>query len=184
MNPTLHPSHAHGCAPALTARPLRDLGKQGKGKLMSNDWTGGGYRRYRLRNMRGNIMSEKSMVWLGWVLSALFILFMLGASVYPKLSGMAIAPETMTALGWANSPIVLIGLLELICTLLYAIPFSSILGAVLMMGVFGGAITTQLRAGSPLFSHTLFPIYLGLIMWGGLWLREPGLRAIFPFRRG
>lgn len=129
-------------------------------------------------------MSEKSMVWLGWVLSALFILFMLGASVYPKLSGMPIADETMTALGWANSPIVLIGILELICTLLYAIQFTSILGAILMMGVLGGAITTQLRAGSPLASHTLFGIYLGLIMWGGLWLRDPGLRALFPIKRG
>lgn len=129
-------------------------------------------------------MSEKMMVWLGWVLSALFILFMLGASVYPKLSGMPIAGETMTALGWANSPIVLIGVLELVCTLLYAIPFTSILGAILMMSILGGAIATQLRAGSPLFSHTLFGIYLGLIMWGGLWLRDPGLRALFPVRRG
>lgn len=129
-------------------------------------------------------MSEKSMVWFGWVLSALFILFMLGASVYPKLSGMPIAADTMTALGWPNSPIILIGSLELICTLLYAIPFTSILGAVLMMGILGGAIATQLRAGSPLFSHTLFGIYLGLIMWGGLWLRDPALRAVFPIRRG
>ena len=129
-------------------------------------------------------MSEKYMVWLGWVLSALFILFMLGASVYPKLSGMAIASDTMTDLGWANSPILLIGILELICTLLYAIPFTSILGAILMMGVLGGAITTQLRAGSPLFSHTLFGIYLGVIMWSGLWLRDPALRAVFPIRRG
>ena len=124
------------------------------------------------------------MVWLGWVLSALFILFMLGASVYPKLSGMPIADDTMTALGWANSPVLLIGVLELICTLLYAIPFTSILGAVLMMGVLGGAVATQLRAGSPLFSHILFGIYLGLVMWGGLWLRDPGLRALFPIRRG
>ncbi len=129
-------------------------------------------------------MSEKSMVWFGWVLSALFILFMLGASVYPKLSGMPIAADTMTALGWPNSPIILIGSLELICTLLYAIPFTSILGAILMMGILGGAIATQLRAGSPLFSHTLFGIYLGLIMWGGLWLRDPALRAVFPIRRG
>ena len=129
-------------------------------------------------------MSEKAMIWLGWVLSALFILFMLGASVVPKLSGMAIAPDTMTALGWANSPILLIGAIELVCTLLYALPLTSVLGAVLMMGLLGGAITTQLRAGSPLFGHTLFGIYLGLVMWGGLWLRDPGLRAIFPIRRG
>ena len=129
-------------------------------------------------------MSEKAMLWLGWGLSALFILFMLGASVLPKLSGMAIAPDTMTALGWANSPILMIGVIELVCTLLYALPLTSVLGAVLMMGLLGGAITTHLRAGSPLFSHTLFGLYLGLIMWGGLWLRNPGLRALFPIRRG
>ena len=129
-------------------------------------------------------MSEKAMLWLGWGLSALFILFMLGASVVPKLSGMAIAPDTMTALGWANSPILMIGVIELVCTLLYALPLTSVLGAVLMMGLLGGAITTQLRAGSPVFSHTLFGLYLGLIMWGGLWLRDPGLRALFPIRRG
>ena len=128
-------------------------------------------------------MSEKIMVWLGWVLSALFILFMLGASVYPKLAGLPIAPDTMTALGWTNSPILLIGVIELLCTLLYAIPLTSVLGAVLMMGVLGGAIATQLRAGSPLFSHTLFGLYRGLIMWGGLWLRDPALRALFPLRR-
>ncbi len=128
-------------------------------------------------------MSEKAMVWLGWVLSALFILFMLGASVYPKLAGLPIAADTITALGWTNSPIILIGSLELLCTLLYAIPFTSILGAVLMMSILGGAIATQLRAGSPFFSHTLFGIYLGLIMWGGLWLRDPALRALFPIRR-
>ena len=128
-------------------------------------------------------MSEKSKVWLGWVLSALFILFMLGASVYPKLSGMAIAPDTMTALGWADSPILLIGMIELVCTLLYALPLTSVLGAILMMGLLGGAMVTQIRADSPLFSHQLFSIYLGLVMWGGLWLRDARLRALFPFRR-
>lgn len=129
-------------------------------------------------------MSEKAMFWAGWVLSALFILFMLGASVYPKLAGLPIATDTMTALGWANSPIILIGVLELLCTLLYAVPATSILGAVLMMAILGGAISTQLRAGSPLASHTLFGLYLGLIMWGGLWLRSPALRTLFPVRRG
>ena len=128
-------------------------------------------------------MSEKSKVWLGWVLSALFIVFMLGASVYPKLSGMAIAPDTMTALGWADSPILLIGMIELVCTLLYALPLTSVLGAILMMGLLGGAMVTQIRADSPLFSHQLFSIYLGLVMWGGLWLRDARLRALFPFRR-
>ena len=58
------------------------------------------------------------------------------------------------------------------------------LGAVLMMAPLGGAMATQVRAGAPLFSHVLFGVYLGLFMWGGLWLRDPALRALFPFRRG
>ena len=58
------------------------------------------------------------------------------------------------------------------------------LGAVLMMAPLGGAMATQVRAGSPLFSHVLFGVYLGLFMWSGLWLRYPALRALFPFRRG
>jgi hypothetical protein len=58
-----------------------------------------------------------------------------------------------------------------------------VLGAVLFMALFGGAMATQIRAGGPLFSHQLFSLYLGLIMWGGLWLRDPALRALFPFRR-
>jgi hypothetical protein len=65
---------------------------------------------------------------------------------------------------------------------LYLIPRTSVLGAVLTMALLGGAMATHIRVGSPLFSHTLFSIYLGLIMWGGLWLRDPALRALFPIR--
>ena len=118
----------------------------------------------------------------GWVLSLAFGLFELGASVLPKLAGMDVAADTMTALGWEASPVFFIGVVELICVLLYLWPRTMILGAVLMMAVLGGAITTQIRAGSPLFSHTLFPIYLGAVMWGGVWLRCPRLRAILPIR--
>ena len=129
-------------------------------------------------------MTDNRMAMAGWVLSGLFALFMLGASVLPKLTGMPVAADTMTALGWENSPVMLIGMIELVCTLLYIFPRTAYLGAVLMMAVLGGAIATQLRAGSPLVSHTLFGVYLGLAMWGGLWLRDPVFRSLFPFRRG
>jgi hypothetical protein len=76
-----------------------------------------------------------------------------------------------------------LGVLTLACTLLYAIPVTSVLGAVLMTGYLGGAIYVHLSAGSPVFSHLLFGVYLGVLMWGGLWLREPRLRALFPLRR-
>lgn len=121
---------------------------------------------------------------LGWTLSILFALFMLGASVAPKLFGIPIAQETMAALGWPEAPIILIGIIELICTILFLIPATSLLGGILMMGLLGGAMVTQLRAGSPLFGYTLFGIYLGVLMWGGLWLRDPQFRALFPFKRG
>ena len=128
-------------------------------------------------------MTTKTLSRIGWVLSAFFGLFMLGASVWPKLSGMTVATQTMADLGWPDFPVRLVGTIELVCTLLYLIPATALLGAVLMMAVLGGAIATQLHAGSPLASHTLFGVYLGLIMWGGLWLRDPALRALFPVRR-
>lgn len=120
---------------------------------------------------------------LGWTLSGVFAVFMLGASVLPKLTGMPIASDAMVALGWSDSPVMLIGILELACTLLFLYPPTGLLGAGLMMAILGGAITTHLRAGSPLPSHTLFGIYLGVVMWGGLILRDPRIRAVFPFTR-
>ena len=128
-------------------------------------------------------MSETYLVWLGWLLSVLFGLFMLGASVAPKLLGMPIASQTMADLGWPEAPILLIGSLELICTLLYLFPPTAVLGAVLMMSILGGAIAAQLRAGSPMASHALFGIYLGVMMWGGLILRDDRVRSVFPILR-
>jgi len=128
-------------------------------------------------------MKASASVWVGRVLSGLFVLFMLGASVYPKLSGMPIAEEIMQGLGWRPGHVFYIGILELVLTLLYVYRPTSVLGAVLFMGLLGGAMATNLRADQPLFSHTLFSIYLGLIMWGGLWLRDEKLRALFPWRR-
>jgi hypothetical protein len=129
-------------------------------------------------------MNTPAMTWTGRSLTALFALFMLGASIAPKLLLMPIAEETMAQLGWPAGYAFLIGIIELVCLVLYLIPRTSMLGAVLMMGLLGGAIATQIRAGSPLFSHILFSVYLGLFMWGGLWLRDPRLRALFPVRRG
>lgn len=126
-------------------------------------------------------MSDKTLNRTGWVLSALFILFMLGASIAPKLLGMAVAGDTLVALGWPADYALMIGIFELVFVALYALPRTSVLGAVLMTALLGGAMATHIRVGSPLFSHTLFGIYLSLFMWGGLWLRMPALRAIFPF---
>ena len=124
--------------------------------------------------------STSASVWTGRVLTALFALFMLGASIAPKLLGMPIAAQTIEALGWSADYVLMIGLFELTFLLLYLYPRTSVLGAVLMTALLGGAMATHIRVGSPLFSHTLFSIYLALFMWGGLWLRRPELRAIFP----
>ena len=128
-------------------------------------------------------MNSSAMLWTGRTLTGLFALFMLGASIAPKLLGMPVAEETMAQLGWPSGYVLMIGLIELGCLLLYLYPRTSLLGAVLMMGLLGGAMATQIRTGSPLFSHILFSLYLGLFMWGGLWLRDPRLRALFPFAR-
>src|SRR5262245_35912825 len=125
-------------------------------------------------------MTTPAMIWTGRILTALFALFILGASVAPKLLRLPVAEETMAQLGWPAGYAFMIGLIELACLVLYLIPRTSVLGAVLMMGLLGGAMATQIRAGSPLFSHILFSIYLGLFMWGGLWLRDKRVRALFP----
>ncbi len=128
-------------------------------------------------------------VWIGRALTTLFALFMFGASITPKML-ILFAPElfdtssvvdSMTALGWSIDHLPMIALFELAFVILYLIPRTSVLGAVLMTALLGGAMATHIRVGSPLFSHVLFSIYLALFMWGGLWLRRPELRAIFPF---
>jgi hypothetical protein len=127
-------------------------------------------------------MKANASVWAGRVMSAVFALFILGASAAPKLMGMPITDEIMIGLGWDTRWILPIGVLEVLLTLLYIYRPTSVLGAVLFMGLLGGAMATNLRADQPLFSHTLFSLYLGLFMWGGLWLRDEKLRAIFPWR--
>lgn len=124
--------------------------------------------------------ATSASVWTGRVLTALFALFMLGASIAPKLLGMAVAAETIEPLGWSADYVLMIGVFELTFVLLYLYPRTAVLGAVLMTALLGGAMATHIRVGSPLFSHTLFGIYLAFFMWGGLWLRLPALRSVFP----
>jgi hypothetical protein len=133
--------------------------------------------------MENDTMNENVGKWSGRVLTGLFAVFMLAASVSPKLLQMPVAEETMAQLGWPPGYAFMIGVIELLCVVLYLIPRTSLLGAVLMMALLGGAMATKMRIESPLFTHTLFSTYLGLIMWGGLWLRDPRLRALFPIAR-
>jgi len=123
-------------------------------------------------------------LWTGRVLSALIVLFMIfdGAIKLPPLD---IVTQTMVQLGWPADPNVarMLGIIGLVSTVLYALPRTSVLGAILLTAYMGGAIATKVRLDSPLFSHTLFGVYLGVILWAGLFLRDPRLRALIPFAR-
>ena len=122
------------------------------------------------------------MRWIGWGLTGLFVLFML-MDVGIKLMRLPIVDETMIQLGFRMGVGFWIGVVEAALLILYFVPRTSVLGAILFMGIFGGAIATHWRNDDPLFTHDLFGVYLGIVMWGGLWLRDPALRALFPVRR-
>lgn len=124
---------------------------------------------------------SNAAVWTGRVISGVVTLFLLMDGAI-KLIPLDVVVETSQQL---RIPVELarpLGVITLICTVLYAAPRTSVLGAILLTGYLGGAIYTRLRMDSPLFSHTLFGVYLGLLVWGGLWLRDPRVRALIPFR--
>lgn len=119
----------------------------------------------------------------GWIMTALLLLFLLPASVAPKFLNLPAAVDALVEIGWPTQYLLLLGVIELVGLILFVIPRTSLLGAVLVTGLLGGAIASHLRAGSPLFSHTLFGVYLGLFMWIALWLRDPRVRALLPSER-
>ncbi|SHG17772.1 DoxX-like family protein [Bradyrhizobium erythrophlei] len=122
--------------------------------------------------------------WLGRILSGLVILFLLFDGAI-KLVPWPVVTETMDRIGYGSSETLArtLGLITVACTILYTVPPTSILGAILLTGYLGGAMASHLRIGSPLFTHTLFGFYLGLMVWGGLWLRDRKLRTLAPWRR-
>ena len=127
-------------------------------------------------------MVSTRALWAGHILSSLAILFLIFDGMI-KLPPLEIVTATMRELGYptAESFARFLGIVTLACTALYAWPRTELLGAVLLTGLFGGAIATHLRIGSPLFSHTLFGIYVGVMVWGGLWLRDERVRRVMPF---
>ncbi|HEY3694142.1 DoxX family protein [Phenylobacterium sp.] len=120
--------------------------------------------------------------WAGRGLIGLVTAFMLFDAVI-KLVKIQPVTDSFRQLGYPDSLARGIGTMELLVTALYVFPRTSVLGAVLMTAIMGGAIASHLRLGDPLFSHTLFGVYLGLMAWGGLWLTDPKLRALLPLRR-
>jgi len=118
----------------------------------------------------------------GWVLSGLIALFLAIASAAPKFMGIEAATGAMEVVGWPLKYLVLIGVIELVCAVLFLVPRTALLGAVLTTGLLGGSLAANLRVDNPLFSHTLFSIYLGAAVWLALWLRDERVRALFPLR--
>ena len=129
-----------------------------------------------------SIASRSTMLWVGWILSGLTILFMLfdGAS---KLAMEHHVVEATAQIGYPLDVIRPLGIILLVCTILYAIPRTAIFGAVLLTGYLGGAVASKVRIEDPLFGSILFGAYFGLLAWGGLYLRDERLRALIPLRR-
>jgi uncharacterized membrane protein YphA (DoxX/SURF4 family) len=120
---------------------------------------------------------SKKMLWSGRVMSALPVLMLLFSAVmkFVKPPGFA---EGMTKLGIPESLATGLGILELVCVIFYVIPRTAVLGAILLTGYLGGAILTHLRVGDPFIG----PIVFGAFIWGGLFLRDPRIRALIPLR--
>ncbi len=119
----------------------------------------------------------------GWVMSGLVIAFLLMDATM-KLLALPVVLETSGPLGFAGADVArMLGAVLLVCTLLYAAPPTAVLGAILVTAFLGGAVATHVRVGSPLFTHDLFGVYIGLLLWGGLYLRDARVRALLPLRR-
>ena len=120
--------------------------------------------------------------WIAWVISGLAIAFLLMDATM-KLLALPVVLEASAPLGFPGADMARdLGILLLICTVLYAVPRTAVFGAILLTGYLGGAVATHVRVESPLFTHTLFGVYIGVMLWGGLYLRDIRLRALFPLR--
>lgn len=127
--------------------------------------------------------ANKTLLWTGRVMSGLVVAFLIFDGGI-KMAPIAPVTETLQQLGFSGTVVQArgLGILTLAIAALYAFPRTSVLGAILLTGLLGGAMATHLRIDSPLFTHLLFGLYLGLLAWGGLWLRNPRLRALIPIR--
>jgi hypothetical protein len=128
------------------------------------------------------MVQSKALTWTGRVLSGLIVLFLVMDGGM-KVARLPVTITTTEQLGYPGSVVFGLGVLTLLIALLYALPWTSVLGAILLTAYLGGAVATHLRVGNPLFSHELFGVYVGVIAWAGLWLRDPRLRALIPLSR-
>ena len=130
----------------------------------------------------GAANGSKAALWSGRVLTGGVALF-LGLDSGMKLLQLDAVREAMAPLGYPAGLGLVIGIIEAGCLLLYILPPTAVLGAILLTGLLGGSAAAHLRVGDPLFTHVLFGVYLGILAWGGLYLRDETLRLLIPFRR-
>jgi hypothetical protein len=128
------------------------------------------------------VSNSKAMYRTGWGMSGLVILFML----FDGVSKLMLVPQVVEAtnkIGYPENVIRPIGIALLLCTVLYAVPRTAIIGAILLTGFLGGAVASKVRLEDPLFSSVLFGVYFGLLVWGGLYFRDQRVRSLIPLRR-
>jgi hypothetical protein len=123
---------------------------------------------------------SKGRLWTGRIISALVVLFLLFDSI-TKVMKVRQVLEASAQLGYPVNAIVTIGIILLVCTALYVIPQTAVLGGILLTGYLGGAVAANLRIGSAMF-NTLFPIVFAALAWAGIFLRERRLGALIPLR--
>jgi DoxX-like family len=126
--------------------------------------------------------SSKAMLWAGWGMSGVTVVFMLFDGI-SKLALERHVVEATTKIGYPEGVIRPLGIVILTCTILYAIPRTAIFGAILLTGFLGGAVASKVRLEDPLFGSILFGVYVGILAWGGLYLRDDRIRALLPWRR-
>ena len=135
-----------------------------------------------MQTMTGTTQGSRGLTIAGYVLSGLVVLFLVMDAAM-KLLELPVVLQTTAELGYPTADVRAIGLLLLLCTALYAFPRTAVIGAVLLTAYLGGAVATHVRVESPLFSHVLFGVYLGVLLWGGLYLCDARVRELLPFRR-
>ncbi len=125
---------------------------------------------------------SKTLLWSGWAMSGVVLLFLLMDGV-TKLLMIPPVVKATAQIGYPIETVRPIGIIVLVCAVLYAAPRTAVLGAILITGLLGGAVAAKMRLEEPLFSQVLFGVYVGVLAWGGLYLRDARLRALLPLRR-
>lgn len=129
-----------------------------------------------------SLIISKKRLWVGRIITILPALFLVFDAVM-KIVNITPVVEAMTKLGFPTNLAPTLGIITLVCVALYLFPRTAVLGAILLTGFLGGAVATHVRVGDPLFSHILFPAYIGILIWVGLFLRDTRVAKLIPIRK-